>query len=196
MVSLDPLVVCENMKYFYIKMALSKHPPQQPARGYSNPQRGIPGPNAYNIQSSFINKHDFNTGVSRVFRLPVAVQLNGPKYKTPAPNQYDVCICMIYASCFQRLCCVSCSSLHCFFSFFRLTAAVERDFVQWLEHQLSSQKLPGIHCAQTKMCHHHVITSCSLHCLSIVMYNSILQCLIFYISVVIFNVTLFKATMR
>ncbi|XP_039978543.1 O(6)-methylguanine-induced apoptosis 2 isoform X2 [Xiphias gladius] len=58
-------------------------------RGYSNPQRAIPGPNVYNIQSSLINKYDFNTGVSRVFRLPVAVQLDGPKHKTPAPNQYD-----------------------------------------------------------------------------------------------------------
>ncbi|XP_018540144.1 O(6)-methylguanine-induced apoptosis 2 isoform X2 [Lates calcarifer] len=60
------------------------------ARSYSDPQRATPGPNVYNIQSSFINKHDFNTGVSRVFRLPVAVQLDGPKHKTPAPNQYDV----------------------------------------------------------------------------------------------------------
>ncbi|XP_040909927.1 O(6)-methylguanine-induced apoptosis 2 [Toxotes jaculatrix] len=60
------------------------------AKGYSNPQRAVPGPNIYNIQSSFINKYDFNIGVSRVFRLPVAVQLEGPKHKTPAPNQYDV----------------------------------------------------------------------------------------------------------
>lgn len=73
-------------------MTLSYDPLQQPARGYSNPQRGIPGPNAYNIQSPFISKHDFNVGVSRVFRLPVAVQLDGPKHKTPAPNQYDVCV--------------------------------------------------------------------------------------------------------
>lgn len=71
---------------------MANPPLQQPARGYSNPQRSIPGPNAYNIQSSFINKQDFNVGVSRVFRLPVAVQLDGPKYKTPAPNQYDVCM--------------------------------------------------------------------------------------------------------
>ncbi|XP_070777866.1 O(6)-methylguanine-induced apoptosis 2 isoform X2 [Enoplosus armatus] len=55
-----------------------------------NPQRAIPGPNAYNLQSSFIHKYDFNIGVSRVFRLPVAVRLDGPKHKTPAPNQYDV----------------------------------------------------------------------------------------------------------
>uniref|UniRef100_A0A3B4X1L3 Sperm-tail PG-rich repeat containing 1 n=1 Tax=Seriola lalandi dorsalis TaxID=1841481 RepID=A0A3B4X1L3_SERLL len=60
------------------------------ARGYRNPQRAVPGPNVYNIQSSFINKYDFNIGVSRVFRLPVAVQLDAPKHKTPAPNQYDV----------------------------------------------------------------------------------------------------------
>ncbi|XP_071356729.1 O(6)-methylguanine-induced apoptosis 2 isoform X2 [Trachinotus anak] len=60
------------------------------SRGYRNPQRAMPGPNVYNIQSSFINKYDFNIGVSRVFRLPVAVQLEDPKYKTPAPNQYDI----------------------------------------------------------------------------------------------------------
>ncbi|XP_042363165.1 O(6)-methylguanine-induced apoptosis 2 isoform X2 [Plectropomus leopardus] len=59
-------------------------------RSSSNPNRGTPGPNAYNLQSSFINKNNFNIGVSRVFRLPVAVQLDGPKHKTPAPNQYDV----------------------------------------------------------------------------------------------------------
>ncbi|XP_030003626.1 O(6)-methylguanine-induced apoptosis 2 [Sphaeramia orbicularis] len=53
-------------------------------------QRVYPGPNAYNLQGSFINRNDFNTGVSRVFRLPVAVPLDGPKHKTPAPNQYDV----------------------------------------------------------------------------------------------------------
>ncbi|XP_034748900.1 O(6)-methylguanine-induced apoptosis 2 isoform X1 [Etheostoma cragini] len=60
------------------------------ARASSNPKRGIPGPNAYNLQSSLTDKNNFNIGVSRVFRLPVAVQLDGPKHKTPAPNQYDV----------------------------------------------------------------------------------------------------------
>ncbi|XP_026205122.1 O(6)-methylguanine-induced apoptosis 2 isoform X2 [Anabas testudineus] len=85
----------------YSKKGTTGFVASKPARGYSNPQRGIPGPNAYNIQSSFINKHDFNTGVSRVFRLPVAVQLNGPKYKTPAPNQYD-----INCSSRERLCAV------------------------------------------------------------------------------------------
>uniref|UniRef100_A0A8C3AXL5 Sperm-tail PG-rich repeat containing 1 n=1 Tax=Cyclopterus lumpus TaxID=8103 RepID=A0A8C3AXL5_CYCLU len=54
--------------------------------------RGLPGPNAYNLQSTLINKNNFSIGVSRVFRSPVAVQLDGPKHKTPAPNQYDVCI--------------------------------------------------------------------------------------------------------
>ncbi|XP_062266028.1 O(6)-methylguanine-induced apoptosis 2 [Platichthys flesus] len=58
--------------------------------GYSNPQRNIPGPNVYNTQSSFINKYDFSSGVSRAFRPPLAVQPNGPKQRTPAPNQYDV----------------------------------------------------------------------------------------------------------
>ncbi|XP_041665674.1 O(6)-methylguanine-induced apoptosis 2 isoform X2 [Cheilinus undulatus] len=56
----------------------------------SSYQQAIPGPNAYNLQSSLIDKYDFNTGVSRVFRLPVAVKVEGPKHKTPAPNQYDV----------------------------------------------------------------------------------------------------------
>ncbi|XP_044028893.1 O(6)-methylguanine-induced apoptosis 2 isoform X2 [Siniperca chuatsi] len=60
------------------------------ARASSNPQRSIPGPNAYNLRSSLKDKYDFNIGVSRVFRLPVAVQLDGPKHRTPAPNQYDV----------------------------------------------------------------------------------------------------------
>nr|XP_046272994.1 O(6)-methylguanine-induced apoptosis 2 isoform X2 [Scatophagus argus] len=59
-------------------------------RASSNPQRDIPGPNAYNLQSSLIHKYDFNHGVSRVFRLPVGVQLDGLKHRTPAPNQYDV----------------------------------------------------------------------------------------------------------
>ncbi|KAK2830627.1 hypothetical protein Q5P01_018558 [Channa striata] len=62
----------------------------KPAKFYSNPQRNVPGPNVYNIKSSFENKHDFNVGASRVFRLPVAVQPDGPKDKTPAPNQYNL----------------------------------------------------------------------------------------------------------
>ncbi|XP_049891017.1 O(6)-methylguanine-induced apoptosis 2 [Epinephelus moara] len=64
--------------------------PSKATRASLNPLRGTPGPNAYNLQSSLINNDDFNTGVSRVFRLPVAVQLDEPKHKTPAPNQYDV----------------------------------------------------------------------------------------------------------
>uniref|UniRef100_A0A3Q2ZZT6 Sperm-tail PG-rich repeat containing 1 n=1 Tax=Kryptolebias marmoratus TaxID=37003 RepID=A0A3Q2ZZT6_KRYMA len=53
-------------------------------------QEDVPGPNSYNLQRSFINKHDFSVGVSRFFRSPVAVQLDGPKHRTPAPNQYQV----------------------------------------------------------------------------------------------------------
>ncbi|CAJ1083155.1 O(6)-methylguanine-induced apoptosis 2 isoform X2 [Xyrichtys novacula] len=60
------------------------------ARPSSYLQRGIPGPNAYNLQSSLIDKYDFNLGVSRVFRLPVAVKVENTKNLTPAPNQYDV----------------------------------------------------------------------------------------------------------
>ncbi|KAL3043567.1 hypothetical protein OYC64_003430 [Pagothenia borchgrevinki] len=59
-------------------------------RGPGNPQRCTPGPNAYTLPSSLVNKNKFNVGVSRVFRLPVAVQKEGPKHPTPAPNQYDV----------------------------------------------------------------------------------------------------------
>uniref|UniRef100_A0A3Q1EBQ7 Sperm-tail PG-rich repeat containing 1 n=1 Tax=Acanthochromis polyacanthus TaxID=80966 RepID=A0A3Q1EBQ7_9TELE len=55
-----------------------------------NFQKNSPGPNEYNLQSSLIKKSDFNAGASRVFRLPVAVQIEGPKDPTPAPNQYHV----------------------------------------------------------------------------------------------------------
>lgn len=75
-------------------MSSSLHPLFQVDR---RPQRPTPGPNAYNLQSSFINKYDFNTGASRVFRLPIAVQMDGPKHITPAPNQYDVCVLIIKA---------------------------------------------------------------------------------------------------
>ncbi|XP_034017090.1 O(6)-methylguanine-induced apoptosis 2 [Thalassophryne amazonica] len=64
-----------------------------------HPQRNIPPPNAYNLQGSFINKYDFNTGVSRVFRLPVAVQLEEPKHQSPAPNQYHVCSSFSKSKC-------------------------------------------------------------------------------------------------
>lgn len=67
-----------------------RYPPHQAPRPSSIPQRGIPGPNVYNLQGSLINKYDFNTGVSRVFRSPLAVPVDGPKHQTPAPNQYDV----------------------------------------------------------------------------------------------------------
>uniref|UniRef100_A0A8C1GRJ1 Sperm-tail PG-rich repeat containing 1 n=1 Tax=Cyprinus carpio TaxID=7962 RepID=A0A8C1GRJ1_CYPCA len=40
-------------------------------------QRLSPGPDAYNLQTSLLHKHEFNRGESRMFRLPVA---------------YDVCI--------------------------------------------------------------------------------------------------------
>ncbi|XP_060915769.1 O(6)-methylguanine-induced apoptosis 2 [Labrus mixtus] len=63
------------------------------ARPSSFPVKGSPGPSAYNLQDSFVKKKDFNTGVSRVFRLPVAVKVEGPKHLTPAPNQYDVSCC-------------------------------------------------------------------------------------------------------
>lgn len=85
-------------------ISLLYDPLQQAARASRNPQRGIPGPNAYNLQRSITDRHDFNTGASRVFRLPVAVQLDGPKHTTPAPNQYDVCI---FKVAFKDACCAS-----------------------------------------------------------------------------------------
>uniref|UniRef100_A0A8C2KM91 Sperm-tail PG-rich repeat containing 1 n=1 Tax=Cyprinus carpio TaxID=7962 RepID=A0A8C2KM91_CYPCA len=36
-------------------------------------QRLSPGPDAYNLQTSLLHKHEFNRGESRMFRLPVAV---------------------------------------------------------------------------------------------------------------------------
>lgn len=62
----------------------------QTVRDPRNPQRGIPGPNAYNLQSSLIHKHSFGRGSSRTFRPPVAIKLNEPKNKTPGPDQYNV----------------------------------------------------------------------------------------------------------
>ncbi|KAM6958797.1 O(6)-methylguanine-induced apoptosis 2 [Aplochiton taeniatus] len=72
----------------------------QAVRVHRNPQRGIPGPNAYNLQSSLINKHSFGRGGTRMFQPPVAVQLDSPKNKTPAPNQYNTCPKAIL-SCFK-----------------------------------------------------------------------------------------------
>ncbi|KAJ7991491.1 hypothetical protein DPEC_G00284420 [Dallia pectoralis] len=62
----------------------------QSARVLRNPQRGIPGPNTYNLQSSLIHKHSFGKRGSSTFQLPIAVQPKGPKSQTPAPNQYHV----------------------------------------------------------------------------------------------------------
>ncbi|XP_072303352.1 O(6)-methylguanine-induced apoptosis 2 [Eucyclogobius newberryi] len=55
-----------------------------------NPQRHVPGPGAYNLQSSFMNKWDFNVGVSRVFRTPLTAHLDTPTNSNPAPNQYHI----------------------------------------------------------------------------------------------------------
>lgn len=63
----------------------------QAPRASSYPKRGIPAPNVYNLQRSFTDKCDFSVGASRVFRLPVGVQLDSPKHVTPAPNHYNVC---------------------------------------------------------------------------------------------------------
>ncbi|KAL2080709.1 hypothetical protein ACEWY4_024502 [Coilia grayii] len=55
-----------------------------------NLQRGIPGPNAYNLQSSLLPKHTFLKGSTGNFRLPIAVQSDSATKRTPAPNQYNV----------------------------------------------------------------------------------------------------------
>ncbi|MCI4381476.1 hypothetical protein PGIGA_G00252200 [Pangasianodon gigas] len=57
----------------------------------SKPQRGSPGPNTYNLQSSLLRQHDFNRDVSRTFHLPIAIQTPNTPQKSPAPNQYNVC---------------------------------------------------------------------------------------------------------
>ncbi|XP_037330913.2 O(6)-methylguanine-induced apoptosis 2 isoform X1 [Pungitius pungitius] len=56
------------------------------AKTFSNPWRGLPGPNTYNLQNTFVNKNHFSIRVSSVFRLPAAV----PKHTPPSLNQYDV----------------------------------------------------------------------------------------------------------
>ncbi|XP_076862225.1 O(6)-methylguanine-induced apoptosis 2 isoform X2 [Brachyhypopomus gauderio] len=60
-------------------------------RAGRRPQRGVPGPNTYNLQSSLLRKNDFSRGVSRTFHQPIAVKVVEPLQKTPAPNQYNVC---------------------------------------------------------------------------------------------------------
>lgn len=69
------------------------------------PQKETPGPNAYNLQSSLIEKHDFNAGNSRVFRQPLAEQRDDVKHETPAPNQYDVRMLVPQGGCLLRPCC-------------------------------------------------------------------------------------------
>lgn len=67
-------------------------PHWQAPRASSYPKRGIPAPNVYNLQRSFTDRCDFSVGASRVFRLPVGVQLDRSNHITPAPNHYNVCI--------------------------------------------------------------------------------------------------------
>ncbi|XP_031441775.1 O(6)-methylguanine-induced apoptosis 2 isoform X2 [Clupea harengus] len=55
-----------------------------------NLQRGIPGPNAYNLQSSLLPKHTFLRGSTGNFRLPIAVRTDSVSKRTPAPNHYNV----------------------------------------------------------------------------------------------------------
>jgi len=50
-----------------------------------------PGPDAYNLQTSLLFKHDFNRGESRMFRPPLVVKKETQKSENPAPNQYNVC---------------------------------------------------------------------------------------------------------
>ncbi|KAM8840858.1 O(6)-methylguanine-induced apoptosis 2 isoform 1-T2 [Spinachia spinachia] len=59
-------------------------------QAFSNPWRGLPGANTYNLQSTFVNRNHFSIRVSSVFRLPVAAQLDDPKHTPPSLNQYNV----------------------------------------------------------------------------------------------------------
>nr|XP_040043725.1 O(6)-methylguanine-induced apoptosis 2 [Gasterosteus aculeatus aculeatus] len=62
----------------------------QTSQAFSNPRRGLPVPYAHNLPSTFVNKNHFSFRTSSVFRLPVAVRLDGPKHSPPAPDLYDV----------------------------------------------------------------------------------------------------------
>ncbi|XP_063051445.1 O(6)-methylguanine-induced apoptosis 2 isoform X2 [Engraulis encrasicolus] len=53
-------------------------------------QRGNPGPNAYNLPSSLLQKQTYLKGTTGNFRLPIAVQSDCPPNRNPAPNQYNV----------------------------------------------------------------------------------------------------------
>ncbi|KAL7858640.1 hypothetical protein AOLI_G00187420 [Acnodon oligacanthus] len=65
--------------------------PSKAVRVIHKPQRGIPGPNTYNLQSSLLRQHDFNRGLSRTFHSPIAVKTGeNLLHKTPAPNHYNV----------------------------------------------------------------------------------------------------------
>lgn len=83
-------IVLSRCKHLLNQLTIMTRRCAQQAARATNKQRSTPAPNAYNLQRPFINKQDFNVGVSRVFRLPVAVQLDGLKHRSPAPNQYDV----------------------------------------------------------------------------------------------------------
>uniref|UniRef100_A0A4W4H910 O(6)-methylguanine-induced apoptosis 2 n=1 Tax=Electrophorus electricus TaxID=8005 RepID=A0A4W4H910_ELEEL len=66
-------------------------------RAGRRPQRGIPGPDAYNLQSSLLRKNDFGRGLSRTFRPPIAIKAVASLQKTPAPNQYNVSYAAVQA---------------------------------------------------------------------------------------------------
>ncbi|KAI4902967.1 hypothetical protein NFI96_012725 [Prochilodus magdalenae] len=73
--------------------------PSKAARVVHKPQRGIPAPNTYNLQSSLLCQHDFSRGLSRTFHPPVAVGAGGSLLQdTPAPNHYNVCYSGVEAS--------------------------------------------------------------------------------------------------
>ncbi|CAL8299118.1 unnamed protein product [Lota lota] len=85
-----PLPSAETFSPSFSRKGTTSFPSKVP-RVPRHPKRGIPGPDSYNLQSSLITQHSFGRGFSRAFRAPVAVPVLEPKFKSPGPNQYDVC---------------------------------------------------------------------------------------------------------
>uniref|UniRef100_A0A8C1DH81 Sperm-tail PG-rich repeat containing 1 n=1 Tax=Cyprinus carpio carpio TaxID=630221 RepID=A0A8C1DH81_CYPCA len=54
-------------------------------------QRLSPGPDAYNLQTSLLHKHEFNRGESRMFRLPVAVSYSAVDKNSTVSAQSAFC---------------------------------------------------------------------------------------------------------
>lgn len=97
--------------------------------------------------------------------MPVAVQLDGPKHGTPAPNQYNVCAVCLNNKLLLKTTLWDCvvhpvadAWSFCCFCIDRSVVVADRDSPRRLVHQLSSQKQDVTLCAPTKLGHRHVIT--------------------------------------